>query len=151
MNTWTCQCGEMNAGALAKCRCGRLREPDQTVSEVQPKMSKSPRSSRKAMTPDERLNKTERAFLQYLRTSPKSWGEIGIQSVTLKLAWDVRYTPDFWAWCGTLHFFEVKGFMRDDARKSLVFAAKTFPWAIFWLVKRDKSQPCGWSITEVRR
>lgn len=182
MSTWTCQCGEMNAGALTKCRCGQWREPSTTglwkcrcgatnlVGDAQcsrcamerrgdgpegtkattiSNRSESPKSSRKAMTPEERLNKTERAFLEYLKLR---WDKIGIQSITLRLAWGVRYTPDFWTKSNdTLHFWEVKGFMRDDARKSLMFAAKEYPWAIFWLVKRDKSQPNGWLITEVQR
>ena len=97
-------------------------------------------------TDEEKLNKTERAFLAHLRANPGEVGAwIGIQSVTLKLGDDCRYTPDFFcvgssgavAW-------EVKGFMRDDALVKLKTAARAFSWIKFILVKRDKDTPEGW-------
>ena len=76
-------------------------------------------------------------FLAYLRQT--NWQWIGIQSVTLKIGDNCRYTPDFPAIkAGTLTFFEVKGFWRDDARVKIKVAARTFPWARFVAVRRKK-------------
>ena len=88
-------------------------------------------------TEEAALNKTERLFLAYLRQT--NWQWIGIQSVTLKIGDNCRYTPDFPAIkAGTLTFFEVKGFWRDDARVKIKVAARTFPWARFVAVRRKK-------------
>ena len=63
-------------------------------------------------------------------------------ALTLKLADDVRYTPDFLvvASDGVLECHECKGFMRDDARVKLRVAARLFPFR-FILVTRPKT---GW-------
>ena len=52
------------------------------------------------------------------------------EAVTLRLADDCRYTPDFMviAEDGVVEFHEVKaGFWRDDARVKLRVAAETYP------------------------
>lgn len=90
-------------------------------------------------TDEAKLNKTERAFLAYLRSFPDS--VVGIQNITLKLGDDCRYTPDFWevGSGATFTFFEVKGFWRDDARVKIKVAARLFPWAKFVAVQRNKT------------
>lgn len=93
------------------------------------------------------LNKLERDWLAYLRLSDFLW--VGIQSVTLKLGDDCRYTPDFMCVThgGELVSYETKGFMRDDAQVKVKTAARQFPWIKFSVVRRLKGQ---WDITEIR-
>lgn len=96
----------------------------------------------------QKLNKTESAYLQFLKTQDLQW--IGVQNITLKLADDTRYTCDFF--CidhdGILHGREVKGtFVRDDAKVKIKVAARMFPWIRFSIVKKVKN---GWEHTEVK-
>ena len=94
---------------------------------------------------EQKLNKTERAYLLQLR----QWGyEPGIQRITLKLADDCRFTPDFdyvdehgrWV------FVDVKGFQREDALIKAKVAARVYSQFRFQIVKRDGS---GWEFIEV--
>lgn len=105
----------------------------------------------KPSTDEAKLNKTERAFLQWLRALGE-YRNIDCQAVTLKLGDDCRYTPDLTAiHCatGARAAFEVKGFMRDDALVKLKVAARKFRWLFhFLLVRREKSG--NWKITEVK-
>ena len=102
----------------------------------------SPRLS----TDEEKLNKTEKAFLTYMRLGGFDW--IGVQNVTLKLADDVRYTVDFTAIrLGKLMAYEVKGFFRDDARVKIKVAARLFPWISFVIVRKTKD---GWQYEDVK-
>lgn len=98
-------------------------------------------------TDESKLNKTEWLFLLWMRQQPAvAW--IGVQNITLKLADDCRYTPDF-AWVnliGKFEFIEVKGFWRDDARVKIKVAARMFPWAKFKAVKRVKNE---WNFEEI--
>ncbi len=108
------------------------------------------------------MNLTERDYaarLDLLRGS----GEIlqwGFEGLTLRLAADVRYTPDFMVIrpLGTgfcrLEAHEVKGHMQDDARVKVRVAAALFPWLTFFIVRRAKgtSPRLGrWDIEEVPR
>jgi len=72
------------------------------------------------------------------------------ESITLKLCNGVRYCPDWIITTCTesycLTAYEVKGFMRDDARKSLLFAAKEYPWIRFVLVWKQNGQ---WQQQEI--
>lgn len=102
----------------------------------------------KPTTDEEKLNKTERAYLGYLRRLEGIvW--IGIQNITLKLADDCRFTPDFATLNdkGELTLVDVKGFQREDALIKAKVAARQFPWARFVIVKRDGS---GWTHNEVK-
>jgi hypothetical protein len=82
-------------------------------------------------TREERLNKTEREFLLRLRGGVYgafSW--IGIQSITLELANNCRYTPDFVTLMpgGDVRFWEVKGaHIWEDGWIKLKMAARLFP------------------------
>lgn len=99
-------------------------------------------------TDEERLNRTEKLFLGKLRGSGE-WEEVGVQSVTLKLGDDCRYTPDFHTFReGRLVFWEVKGFMREDALVKLKVAARKYRWAEFRVVRRMKGGV--WEEKEVR-
>ena len=93
-----------------------------------------------------KLNKTEAAFAALLRAeNPERI--IREQAVTLIIANGVRYTPDIVL--DGIHFYEVKGFMRDDAAVKIKVAASQFTEYTFHLVHRDKSAPSGWRIEEV--
>lgn len=100
----------------------------------------------KASTDVQRLNKTERAYLEFLKANGEDW--IGIQCVTLKLADDCRLTPDFATIDKDgLTLIDVKGFQREDALIKMKVAARMFPWARFVIVKRDGA---NWSHAEVK-
>lgn len=94
---------------------------------------------------EERLNKTERRWLSVL--GERGYIPVFIQDVTLRLGDDCRYTPDFFTPdLGVYTFWEVKGFMRDDALVKLKVAARMHSWARFVLVKWDKQ----WIETEIQ-
>lgn len=65
--------------------------------------------------------------------------------MTLKLAKDLRYTPDFMVHeiDGYITFYEVKGFWRDDALAKIKMASEKFPMFRFVSVKKH-------SIKEIR-
>lgn len=95
------------------------------------------------------MNKTEAAYAETLEVR-KLRGEItwyGYEAVTLKLADDCRYTPDFTVVTasGGIEFHEAKGFWRDDARVKIKVAAAQFPWARFCAVRKPrKADGLGW-------
>lgn len=101
----------------------------------------------------ESLNKTERRFYDWLKG--RSFDHIGIQDITLRLGFDLRYNPDFTTVekCAPFGYrtflWEVKGFMRDDARVKLHAAAKQFPFFDFRLVRWNRSRQ-DWDIEAVR-
>lgn len=71
------------------------------------------------------MNATEADFERtFLQRKPH-----GYEAITLKLADDCRYTPDFWSLDedDVLAFDEVKGFWRDDAKVKIRMAANKFP------------------------
>lgn len=111
-----------------------------------------PKRAALAMRPtadEAKLNQTERRYLVTLRDQrpePHDW--IGVQCVTLKLADDTRYTPDFWTLTrGELVAHEVKGgFTRDDAWVKLKVAARLYPFIRFRLARYEKG---GWAIKDV--
>jgi isocitrate dehydrogenase kinase/phosphatase len=92
-----------------------------------------------------KMNNTEAAYAALL-TLRKQSGEVAefyFERVTLKLADDTRYTPDFLV-IGSdelITFVEVKGFLRDDARVKFKVAADQYPWAKFLMVRKVKG---GW-------
>lgn len=97
-------------------------------------------------------NKLETAFGDYLEVLYRR-GECwwyAYERVTLKLADDCRYTPD---WCAVMEngqrtFYECKGgFRRDDAIVKLRVAASTFWFDNFVLVTRVKG---AWQFDEIK-
>lgn len=101
-----------------------------------------------AISADEaKLNKTERAYLAFIRCLGFAW--IGVQNVTLKLADDTRYTCDFFVIDKNGHAQgrEVKGFFRDDAKVKIKVAARLFPWIEFQVVRKSKN---GWEHQTVK-
>ena len=81
------------------------------------------------------MNSIERDFAIRLEAQKRD-GRIHdwfYESVTVKLANDCRYTPDFLVIenDGRLVFHETKGFMRDDALVKLKVCAKQFPFPLY--------------------
>jgi len=96
------------------------------------------------------MNKTEAQYGAILEAR-KAAGEIvwyRFEGVTLKLADDTRYTPDFILMRsdGFLECHEVKGFWRDDAKVKIKVAASLYPFR-FLAARKIKG---GWDITEYR-
>lgn len=116
------------------------------TAPVTPEPKVQARFEIKPSTDERKLNKTEAAYLSHLRQQGHQW--VGVQSLTLKLGDDCRFTPDFWVITkdGALVFHETKGFMRDDALVKLKTAARQFPFASFLLVKRKAGT---WEIREI--
>lgn len=89
------------------------------------------------------MNKTEEAYSQVLEAERRqsyirSWA---FEAVTLKLADDCRYTPDFMVINATdeVEFHETKGWERDDSKvKRRVAASTVFPFFRFFLVRKGK-------------
>ena len=129
----------------------QLRAGEPTVASVGGE-SAAPRTiARPPISTDEQgLNKTERAFYEWLKCQGFLW--IGVQNMTIKLAFDTRYTPDFVSYDGMegparVTFWEVKGHWEDDARVKIKVAARMFPWARFTAVQRIKGE---WKFEEIK-
>lgn len=110
-------------------------------------MDEDVRVSFQRSTDESKLNKTEYSFWCELKSRTHIW--VGCQNITLKLADDCRYTPDFSfiGPDGRVVFFEVKGFWRDDAKVKIQVAARQFRWAAFIVVQKTK---LGWTETAVK-
>lgn len=115
------------------------------------------------LDPAGRMNRTERfraGELEAMRIAGHivAWY---YESVTLVLADNTRYTPDFViiervvvpdvspppAPYVSIVIDEVKGFWRDDARVKIKVAARTYPLFRFRALKRRGN---GWSIEEIK-
>ena len=103
-----------------------------------------------ADTDELKLNKTEKAFLAFIRTDPNKTG-IQIQAITLKLGFDCRLTMDFfYIENGVPKFVDTKGgHTWEDSIIKMKTAARKFTWAEFWIAKKDPSQPGGWLFKKV--
>lgn len=78
-------------------------------------------------------------------------GEIAwykFECITLKLADDTRYAPDFAVMLadGAIEMHEVKGFWRDDAKIKIKVAAAMFPFRFIAVYKINKNG--GWRHEE---
>lgn len=95
------------------------------------------------------MNRTEARYAQELelrlRVGEIAWWKY--EGVTLKLADDTRYTPDFVVMLSNLELecHETKGFMREDARIKLKFAATQFPFRFYLAILKQGS----FEVTEV--
>jgi len=88
---------------------------------------------------EEKLNKTEKAYLAHLRML--GYKDVGVQNITLKLGADCRLTVDFnfIDESQRFHFVDTKAFSKkrnsilceDDARAKMAVAARLFRWATF--------------------
>jgi hypothetical protein len=97
------------------------------------------------------MNKQEAEYRGILVADPRCFA-VEFEAVTLKLAPDTRYTPDFMVLGtnGEIQFHEVKGFMEDDAWVKLKVAAARFPMFSFVLAKkRANKDGGGWEVKVV--
>lgn len=97
-------------------------------------------------SPLDGLNKLERRFYDYMAARPGQFGSVGIQNITLKLAFNCRLTVDFNAYMELgrgpeLCFLETKGpFCREDSWVKLKVAASIFPKWRFFIVRQIKGK-----------
>lgn len=134
----------IQAQITAQLHGGKAQRPDtkSDFKKIKPRLRQNSKG----------LNKTEAAFLAWLTVQSSSQAHRTIleQAITLRLGNGVRYTPDFFRPSPDAVFYEVKGFMRDDAAVKIKVAATLFPWWRFYLVtKRTKRQGGGWQIDRV--
>lgn len=100
------------------------------------------------------MNKTEAEYAGMLEAQRLAGAVLAWQyeAVTLKLAYNTRYTPDFMvvAADGALEFHETKGgFIREDGWLKLKIAAARFPFRFFLCQKAAKKDGGGWSIKRI--
>ena len=96
------------------------------------------------------MNGTERKMAEHLE-GMKHRREIvdyRFESMTLKLAKDTRYTPDFMVMMPDceIQFWEVKGFWHDDARVKIKVAAALFPFVFVGCRLTPKKRGGGWEF-----
>jgi hypothetical protein len=74
--------------------------------------------------------------------------EYHYEALTLKLAHDTRYTPDFFVVLadGECELHETKGFFRDDSKVKVKVCARMYPFRVK-LIRRKGLQ---WQIEEVK-
>ena len=99
-----------------------------------------------------KMNRQEAEYAAMLDVEWKA-GRIArfyFERLTLKLADDTRYTPDFCVILpdGEIRIDEVKGFMEDDAWVKFKVAADLFPFAFRLARKRAKKDGGGWDIRD---
>ena len=97
-------------------------------------------------------NKTETAYAEYLE-SEKVLGNIlwyKFEGITLKLADDTRYTPDFFVINKDreLECREVKSVWRDDSKVKIKIASELFPFRFIAVYAKTKKEGGGWRIEE---
>ena len=107
-----------------------------------------------APTENPAMNKTEAEYAGMLEAQRLAGSVLAWQyeAVTLKLAHNTRYTPDFMvvAADGALEFHETKGgFIREDGWLKLKMAASMFPFRFFLCQKAAKKDGGGWSIKRI--
>jgi hypothetical protein len=97
------------------------------------------------------MNKTEAEFLLILKESEPN-AQIVYEKYTLKLAPDLRYTPDFAViemFEGTIDFYEVKGpYIWPRMLNKPKAAAQLYPWHAFYLAQKVNGQ---WKIDQIKR
>jgi hypothetical protein len=96
------------------------------------------------------MNKTEEAYSLILEAQKRSGGiqDYFYEKITLKLANDCRFTPDFLVINrdDELEFHEVKGgLIREDAAIKLKVAASSFPFRFKLCQLKSKN----WTIREI--
>lgn len=98
------------------------------------------------------MNKTEEAWAAALEFQRREGSVLwwAYEAITLKLASDCRFTPDFLVQLadGTLECHEVKGWFRDDAKVKIKVAAALFPLVFRLVIKKKGAQ--GFDVEEVK-
>jgi len=96
------------------------------------------------------MNGTEKRYAATLDARLLA-GEIAwyvFESITLKLADDTRYTPDFAVMLpdGSFEFHEVKGFALEDSVVKWKVAGERFPFVFRMIWARKKADGGGWLV-----
>ena len=122
---------------------------DAWKEQRQPK-PKTPISEKpKPIIPATKMNKTEARFAEYLEQL-KHLREIvdwRFEPIRFRMATKTGYTPDFMAiYPQHITFYEVKGFMRDDAAVKVKTTAEMYPWFRWFVVYWKKGE---WVFKEV--
>lgn len=119
-----------------------------TASEYRQKYAPACRNLRaKAQTHIKgRMNGTEAKFALFLQSGEEHVASYKFECVKLRLADKTYYTPDFMVIMedGSIIFYEVKGFWRDDARVKIKVAAEQYPEFEFVAVQQVNGD--GWSF-----
>lgn len=97
-------------------------------------------------------NKTEAEYGRLLELRKRA-GEIewyAFEGITLKLADDTRYTPDFAVMLagGVIEMHEIKGRWMEDAKVKIKVAAERFPFRFVAVYKLNKKDGGGWRYEE---
>lgn len=132
--------------AQAEAQLGMQEQPAVIPAIPRALQPMKEKTSDRQKTDEEKLNKTEKAYLAYLRSCDCL--SIRIQAITLKLAFDCRLTVDFTYidTSGRGVFVDVKGFQREDALIKMKVAARMYPEYVFKIVKKEGPT---WSAVEV--
>jgi hypothetical protein len=90
------------------------------------------------------------ALLEIRRRTDTDVAWYAFEAVTLKLAKDLRYTPDFLVMRmdGMLECHETKGYWQDDALAKIKMAAEKFPFRFMAIQKLPKKDGGGWTVRE---
>jgi hypothetical protein len=99
------------------------------------------------------MNGLEAAYAREVLEPLKLAGEIAdywFERLTLKLADDCRYTPDFVVQLasGEIECREVKGFWQEDALIKIKVAATLFPFRFVAIQRLPKKEGGGWKERE---
>lgn len=121
-----------------------------------PPASRLPKGKAKGRHAPGVMNKTEAAYAITLEARRMA-GEISwykFEGITLKLAQDTRYTPDFFVMMpdGFLECHEVKGakaIFQDDAKVKVKVAASMFPFAFMVVYPQPMKDGGGWKAEEL--
>jgi hypothetical protein len=103
-------------------------------------------ASAKAEKPSDNMNKTERLYAWNLENDLKAgfitaWFRENISMVVIDTPQGkVRYRPDFMIvhLDGSIEFIEIKGFLRDDSRKTFLAAVAKYTFWKFTMLRRHK-------------
>jgi len=104
------------------------------------------------VTPPEvwpKMNKTEAEFYRKLQATTPPYLHIGCQSLTLRFAKRLSYTPDFITTDSekNLVAWEVKGsYIYEDALVKLKVAPKLFPWIKFIMAQKKNG---AWTTRQI--
>lgn len=99
------------------------------------------------------MNKLEQRYADHLGLRQRA-GEVAwfkYEAVTLKLAPDLRYTPDFAVMLadGTLELHECKGFFAEHNKVKTKAAAAMFPFRFLLVEGKAKRAGGGWEFTAI--
>jgi hypothetical protein len=124
--------------------CGQTGRPEGVTAAPAPRPTTIASAS-----PEDRLNKTERAYLAFTRAAHPERVDIGIQNVRVQIGFNCRFTPDLTWWEGEQFVLcDVKGAHAwEDSRIKIKAAAHQYPrWR--WIIAHKDG--AGWREELIR-